>query len=403
MRLFLAGVCLLAAVNLQAQDDWIAPEGKILNYRTLNWNDFMGKEDQEFAKSLAEQNLRASAYVSPRIYFYVDSGEVQENGRVRFKFTVKCAFQSKAFARESTKQEHSNYVLIHEQDHYDIALTYANKLQELLSSRDYDRKKYNEEIDKLVDAHQTAYYNTQETYDNEVNPNGRDDKPKQYLWDMRIKKCMENNTLEFFNSPESVVSSVKAIGQTVKRREGEPALQFVVRCRPLYTEFPQEMTSKVMENNEWTKEKSVFAFYTQKYYVNEDGDLPRYNYRSFGYVFIPNGKDTYKRVFIDTFINAGNPVKIVGAFFANVDSDAVKELVVMATSTQKNAEGTGTLYINKVYDNVTRIVPGKLRKMEDINAKIEGGFEGDKGGKPSKARYKTEKEVADVLAKLNSK
>jgi hypothetical protein len=363
----------------------------------------MGKEDPEFAKALASRNLEAQAYVSPRIYYYADSGQEQENGRVTFKFNVKCAFQSSAFARESTKQEHSNYVLIHEQDHYDIALTYAYKLYMDLSSRDYDKKKYNEELDKIGTDLMTRYSNTQRTYDAEVNPEGRDDKAKQYLWDMRIKKCLENNTDEFFASPESVVSSVKAIGQTVKRKPGEPALQFVVRCRPLYTEFPQEMTSKVIENNEWTKEKSVFAFYTQKYYLNEDGDLPKYNYRSFGYVFVPNGKDTYKRVFIDTFINDGSPVKIVAAFFANVDSDAVKELVVMATSTQKNADGTGTLYINKVYDNVTRIVPGKLRKMEDVNVKIEGGFEGDKGGKPSKAKYKTEKEVADVLAKLNSK
>jgi len=403
MRLLLAAACLLAAVPLKAQDDWIAPEGKILNYRTLNWNDFMGKEDPDHAKALAERNMQAQAYVSPAIYFYVDSGAVQENGRVKFKFTVKCAFQSRAFARESTKQEHSNYVLIHEQDHYDIALTYANKLQEELSSHDYDRKKYNEEIDKLVDAQQTAYHNTQKTYDAEVNPDGREDKAKQFLWDMRIKKCMENNTTEFFASPESAVQSVKAIGQTVKRRPGEPALQFVVRCRPLYTEFPPEMTSKVIENNEWSKEKSVFAFYTQKYYVNEDGDLPKYNYRSFGYVFVPNGKDTYKRVFIDTFINEGNPVKITSAFFANVDTDAVKELVVMATSTQKNANGTGTLYINKVYDNVTRIVPGKLRKMEEVNSRIEGGFEGDKGGKPSKAKYKTEKEVSDILSKPATK
>ena len=79
MRFLLLTASVFFSVNLFAQSagDWIAPEGKILNYRTLNWNDFQGKEDKELADRLAEENLQARAYVSPAIYFYADSGQRQ--------------------------------------------------------------------------------------------------------------------------------------------------------------------------------------------------------------------------------------------------------------------------------------------------------------------------------------
>ena len=396
--MFVAG--LLAFTNLHAQDNWAAPEGRILNYRTLNWNDFQEKQDKEIQDKLTEQNLIARAYICPAIYYYADSGQEQANGRVKFKFRVKCAFQTRSFARESTKKEHSNYVLIHEQDHYDIALNYANKLQRDLSSRDYSSGNYNDELDKLTEGVQKQYYNTQEAYDREVNPDGREEKEKQYLWDMRIKKCLENNTDEFYASPESVVSSVKLIGQTVKRIPGEPALQFVVRARPLYTEFPQEMATKIVETTEWTPEPSIIAFYTQKFYIQEDGALPRDTYRTLAFMFVPNGKDTYKRVIIDTFVYNGLPVNITATFFANADSDRTKELVILAASTQRDKQAIGTLYMNRVYDNFGRLAPARLKRLDDASAKVQGGFDGVSAGTATKAKYKTQKEVTDALKKL---
>src|ERR1043165_2746454 len=298
MRLFALALCLFSCQLLYAQKDeigWIAPEGRILNFRTLTWGDFQQKEEKDFADKLAAENLQAKAYVCPAIYFKADSGERKDNGRVAFKFHVKCAFQSRAFVRESTKQEKTNYVLIHEQDHYDIALTYANKLQNDLSSRDYSVDNYNEEINKIYHDLLDRYDKTQEAYDNEVNPHGTDDKPKQYLWDMRIKKGLENNTTEFYASPESSVQTVKQWGQIVKRIPGEAALQFAVRARPLYTELPQEMTTKVFESSEWSLQPAVFAFYTQKYYIEEGGGMPTDHFRTLGYLYVPTGGNDYKR------------------------------------------------------------------------------------------------------------
>ena len=403
MRLSLITVCMLLISTTYAQEDvgWIAPEGKILNYRTLTWEDFQGKEEKEFTASLADRNLIAKAYVCPSIYVTSDSGEVEDNGRVKFKFHVKCAFQSRAFVRESTKQEHSNYVLTHEQDHYDIALVYNNKLQAALSSRDYSENNYSAEIDKICDDLLKKYHSIQEQYDKEVNPDGRDDKEMQYLWDMRIKKCLENNTDDYFASNLTAVQNVKLFGTSVKRIPGEATLQFVVRARPLYTEFPQEMTAKIVETREWTPgEPSVIAFYTQRYYLEEDAGSPKYNFRTLAYMLIPIGKDVYKRVFIDTFSIDGKQVKIGNAFFANADSDNVKELVITATCQQNDAAQKGTLYINRVYDNPTVVPLLRLKKLIDVSEKIDGGLEGVSGGKPSKAKYKNEKEITEALKKM---
>lgn len=395
MRLLILFAILTAHLPALCQtDDWIAPEGKIINYRTLNWNDFIGKPR-------GEEDKYTLAAVCPAIYYYADSGHILPNGRVAFKFTVKCAFQSDAFVREATAKEHTNYYLIHEQNHYDIALTYARLLQQQLSARDYSKDNYSDEMDKVNEALYKNYRKTQTSYDGEVNPEGRMEKEKQYLWDMRVRKCMEQNTDEFYASPEAVVQTVRGLGQTVKRIPGEPARQFVVRARPLYTEYPQEMVSRLIETQAWTDEKSIIAFYTQKYYLSEDGMTPKDYLRVLAFAFVPNGKDTYRRVLIDTFSNLDKPVKIVAAFFANADSDATRELVILTSTAQRDARNNGTHYSTRIYDNIKpKALPAKLKKLDDVAAKVSGGFEGDMDGKPLKAKYKTEAEVAEALTKM---
>jgi hypothetical protein len=120
-------------------------------------------------------------------------------------------------------------------------------------------------------------------------------------------------------------------------------------------------------------------------------------------MFIPNGKNTYKRVLVDTFTNEGKQVKITGAFFANADSDQVKELIIMATGTPKDKSVKGTIYMNRVYDNVQRLLPARLKRLDEATAKIEGGFEGEKAGKPSVVKYKTEQEIIEGLKKMGFK
>src|SRR5262249_32907752 len=154
-------------------------------------------------------------YVCPVIYYTVDSGEVGDDGKVRFNFHVKCAFQSRAFVRESTKEQHSVDVLTHEQDHYDISLTYVRLLQNALS-KGFDEKNYAEEIEKAANDILDRHEKIQKQYDAEANPNGKDDTIKQHLWDKRIKKCLENNTDEYYMESDNVLQYEGFPGTVVK-------------------------------------------------------------------------------------------------------------------------------------------------------------------------------------------
>jgi hypothetical protein len=398
MKKLMPLLLLALPIQLQAQSEWIAPEGFTVNNRTVYWDDFKGKEDADFAASLAARNLQAEAYVCPAIYFTADSGRV-ENGRVKFHFRIKCAFQSRAFVRKPNAEKHSNYVLTHEQDHYDVALTYSRILQDQLTNRDYSEKNYNDEIDKVYHDLITKYNQIQKTYDGEVNPEGRDDVPKQHLWDMRIKKCLENNTDQYYTSPEEAVQNVANPGTVVKRIPGEPALQFAVRARPMYTEFTAEMKDKIVETTEWSETPAIIAFYKQRYYAEGEGEDAKDLYRTLAYIFMPTAGEYYKRILIDTFTDNGKQVRLGKVFFANADTDQVKEMVIMASSTQTG----GTAYYNRVYDNVFKPMPGQLRRIPEAKTRVESGFEGTKDGKTSHAACRTEDDIREALKKAGFK
>jgi len=104
---------------------------------------------------------------------------------------------------------------------------------------------------------------------------------------------------------------------------------------------------------------------------------------------------------IDTFTNEDKPVKIASVFFANADTDKTKELIIMTTGDRRDKQITGTLYNTRVYDNTfARIFPARLRRLDDISGKLDGGWEGTVNNKPSKARFKTPKEVTETLVKM---
>ncbi|GAA4459388.1 hypothetical protein GCM10023093_00300 [Nemorincola caseinilytica] len=385
-------------------EDWqdMAPEGKIINYRTLTWNDFQHLQMRHVAEELSQHGLQAQAYVIPTIYFEPIDAERLDNGRLKFKFKVKCAFQSHAYVRDDVKKAHTNYVLYHEQGHYDIALNFANIMQEELCSKDFSPNGYDKEIGAIIEKLYTRYHELQERYDAEVNPHGTDDVPMQTLWDMRIKKALENNSIEYYTSPESVAATVKGLGlgQTVKRLPTDDVRRFAVRARPLYSEFTDETAAMTKELSVWNMEKVVLAFYQQRYFVGEEGKPVKDCSRLLGYLFVPNGKDTYKRIFIDTFVRDDLSPKVNASFFANADTDAVKELVIQTVQTRKDNEATGVQYTTRVYDNTFRALPGKLRKLNDVAEKLENSVDGTVNGKPQKAKYKTEKDLRDALQKL---
>ncbi len=370
---------------------WIAPEGKIINDRTLVWGDFLGKPSKD-------EDPRAGAAVRPAIYAYADGAEVLPNDKVKIKFRVKCAFQSAAWVKEAVEKEHTYYYLNHEQHHYDIALLFANKLQTDLSVKEFSQKNYEKEIESIYFPLLKKYQKTQEDYDNESNHSLIVE--KQVLWDMRIKKCLENNTDEFFESPADVVKTVWYLGQNVKRLPGEPVKQFTTRCRPLYCEFSDDLAVKTIETTAWTEDKAIVAFYRQNFNVEIEDEQPKECTRLLGEVFVTTDRSIYKRALLDTFANGAHPTKITSVFFANADSDAVKELIVISASDIKNTDSVGTLFSVRVFDKTfAKLLPARIKRLESAGVLLSGGFEGVVNGKPVKAKHKNQKEVEDELKK----
>lgn len=386
-------IATLYAAPAIAQHEWIAPEGKIINYRTLTWKDFLGKPDKY-------EPEYTGAAVRPAIYMTADSVEQLSDDRFSIKFHVKCAFQSGAWAREVVKEDRSYFYLNHEQEHYDIALTYANILQARLSGRDYGEKDYKKVIDSIYKDVLTKYYQTQDDYDGQSNHSLIKD--KQHLWDMRIKKCLENNTDEFYTSSEDVVKSVFYLVQNMKRIPNEPARQFVTRARPIYSEFTEELSARMLETKEWTPDnKAIVAFYSQQYVKTAEDEPEKAGVRLIGDIFLTRDKISYKRTLIDSFNIDDKETTLVDVFFANADSDSYKELIVITAAEIKDKSTNGKQYSVKVYDNVLpNVFPARLKRLDDISARLDSGIEGYVNGKPVKAKYKTKAEVEAELKKM---
>lgn len=381
---FLASVFIIPCRAQIAEPDYMDPEGAIINYRTLTWSDFVGKVNNK--------EPYTGAAVRPSIYMHADSFQEHPENRLTCKFTVKCAFQSVAWARESVKNDRTYFYLNHEQEHYDIALTYANLLKTKLSNRDYGTNDYEKVISDIYDDMMRQYYRTQEAYDSQSDHSLV--KEMQTLWDMRIKKCLENNTDEFYNSPLDVVKSVHYLVQNVKRLPNEPTRLFLTRGRPIYSEFTDELGKKVMETKEWSTEKAIVAFYSQQYVKEAEDQQPIACTRLVGDIFFTKDRLNYKRTLIDSFTNEDKPTTIVATFFANADTDAAKELVIITSAEYKGKAINGKKYKVSVYDNIPQnMFPARLKRLDDVNARLESGVDGYIDGKPSKAKFKTQQDV----------
>jgi hypothetical protein len=187
----------------------------------------------------------------------------------------------------------------------------------------------------------------------------------------------------------------------VKRLPDESAKVFATRCRPLYSWYTDEMGEKTIESTEWSEEKAVVAFYTQKYKLEKEDPKIKDGKRILAYLFMPAGKGLYKRIFIDTFSNDEKPVTITSAFFANADSDPAKELVILTTTPWRDPQSNGTLYTTHIYDNIPgRPFPARLKSLDDAANKVAGGLDGMSNNKATRPKCKNEKDVREALKKL---
>jgi hypothetical protein len=188
--------------------------------------------------------------------------------------------------------------------------------------------------------------------------------------------------------------------QTIKRFGGETAKQFASRIKP----DSSELTHSVLETK-WNSDSVIIAFYKQGYKLPKERDSDQQTYlRIIATIFIQSDNNHYRKFLIDTVDNEGGEPKIESVFFANVDKDTAKELIIIASWEQSHYDMSGTLYGTFIYDDIPDYDKMKLNFMNDLSDKFSGGCECSwRDGTNKKSKFKTASDIKRHLIKLGFK
>jgi hypothetical protein len=186
--------------------------------------------------------------------------------------------------------------------------------------------------------------------------------------------------------------------QIFSRNPDESLQEFAEKYKP-----DSKAISKgdVLETSLWYQnKKTIFCFY--KTYTKSDEED---NFLQ-GYLFLPLEANKYKRILIDSYYPEGNDASIESIFFANVDKDADKELIIICKWPQKLALNKGNLFQVFAYDNFdvnAEKIQKELVPIQKINNKFKIEFDGYQDGKKKLAKYNTAAKVRARLKQLISK
>lgn len=207
-----------------------------------------------------------------------------------------------------------------------------------------------------------------------------------------------------------IVACCKLKAQMYSRNNNETVDAFVKRIYNV-----KELAHPVIETREWdSASKVIICFYVVA--------VPNDNAVIVGNLLVPTSKNRYQQILIDSFPYEDPtiwPTKIETVFFANVDKDAAREIIIQTTNISHSRQGysrilEGTFYQTYVYDNPDLNNPQKrLPSFALLNKQFGQKFEGDtydqerpnKDGSPrlikkSKAKYKTTDAVRRALKEM---
>jgi len=139
--------------------------------RKLNWSDFKAEPKKDYA---------AAALTSTSIK--IDCGYSNNIA----KYHISCSFDKK----KSWGRVKNDYILSHEQAHFDIAEIYARKLNKLLRSYKPDENNFTRDVNKIYENVMKEYNDMQEEYDQETNFSIN--KIKQEEWLGKVSKELDN-------------------------------------------------------------------------------------------------------------------------------------------------------------------------------------------------------------------
>lgn len=136
----------------------------------LTWSDYHGSPDPQ-----------SDAAASTTTYLGVDY-HFTSNG---FSYKIDSRFSK----TRSWGLYQTEYILSHEQGHFDIAEVFARKLHKKMSEYQFDRKNYQKDLKKIYEDIIEEKEETQNNYDKETRHSIN--KQKQYEWLEKIDQMLE--------------------------------------------------------------------------------------------------------------------------------------------------------------------------------------------------------------------
>jgi hypothetical protein len=167
-KTILAFILLLPLFSIaQSEEDLI----KWSAGKKLQWKDYLSEPDK---------NSDAAASTSTRIGFEY---HIRDNN---LTYTLSCNFSK----TRSWGRHKNDYILSHEQGHFDIAEIFTRKLAKALSEYKFKSSSYKNDLKKIYTDVMQEKEKFQQQYDNETDYSRNDE--KQATWLKKIKEALSD-------------------------------------------------------------------------------------------------------------------------------------------------------------------------------------------------------------------
>ena len=143
--------------------DWKAGRGLI-------WSDYKGNPDQGSDAAALTATYLAIEY------------NISEKG---FSWKIQCRFSK----TRSWGKSRTDYILQHEQGHFDIAEIFARKLNKKMTEYRFNKNSYRNDLKKIYDSITVEKEDLQNQYDNETDHSRK--KEEQAKWRKKIEEMLK--------------------------------------------------------------------------------------------------------------------------------------------------------------------------------------------------------------------
>jgi hypothetical protein len=145
--------------------------------RKLSWDDFLGTVDNHYPADALTYTTHQSSFRAFGIgnRFHVESD------------VVCCFIKSKSWVKEEAK---TDYLLNHEQRHFDIAEAGAREFRKNLKAAHFTSENFQNEVQKITREIDEKYKKIQAEYDKETNHSRIEEKQKE--WNSKIDSMLKN-------------------------------------------------------------------------------------------------------------------------------------------------------------------------------------------------------------------